>query len=109
VTGVQTCALPISVEFDERVAGTVMLVSGGYPGTYKKGIPMSGFESCQNSILFHAGTKRTGNSILTDGGRVLAISSYGPTMKDALAVSYSNAQKINFEGKYYRKDIGFDL
>jgi len=97
------------IEIDERAAVTVMLVSGGYPGAYTKGIPMSGFETTENSILFHAGTKLKDGDILTDGGRVLAISSYGSDMKEALAQSYANAEKINFEGKYYRKDLGFDL
>lgn len=98
-----------SVELDERTAATVMLVSGGYPGSYKKGIPMSGFENNRNSILFHAGTRQSDAGVLTDGGRVIAISSYGATIKEALAVSYANAGRIHFEGKYYRKDIGFDL
>jgi phosphoribosylamine--glycine ligase len=97
------------VEFDQRTAATVMLVSEGYPGSYKKGIPMSGFENNCNSILFHAGTKQSDGGVVTDGGRVIAISSYGKTMSEALAVSYANAEKIHFEGKYYRKDIGFDL
>jgi phosphoribosylamine--glycine ligase len=98
-----------SVEFDGRTAATVMLVSGGYPGSYKKGIPMSGFENSRNSIFFHAGTRQSGSAVLTDGGRVVAVSSYGTTMKEALVLSYENAGKIQFEGKYYRKDIGFDL
>ncbi len=98
-----------SIEIDERSAVTVMLVSGGYPGDYQKGIVMSGFENTENSILFHAGTKQVGNEIQTDGGRVIAISSYGSNMKEALAQSFANANKINFEGKYYRKDLGFDL
>ena len=98
-----------SIEIDERSAATVMLVSGGYPGDYQKGIVMSGFENTENSILFHAGTKQVGNEVQTDGGRVIAISSYGNNMKEALAQSFANANKINFEGKYYRKDLGFDL
>ena len=98
-----------SIEIDERSAVTVMLVSGGYPGDYQKGIVMSGFENTENSILFHAGTKQVGNEVQTDGGRVIAISSYGNNMKEALAQSFANANKINFEGKYYRKDLGFDL
>ena len=97
------------IEIDERAAVTVMLVSGGYPGDYTKGIAMSGFDATENSILFHAGTKQKGDDVVTDGGRVLAVSSYGANMKEALAQSYSNAEKINFEGKYYRKDLGFDL
>ncbi|WP_372774382.1 phosphoribosylamine--glycine ligase [Mangrovibacterium sp.] len=97
------------IEIDERAAAAVMLVSGGYPGDYTKGIPMSGFADTTNSLLFHAGTKQKGADVVTDGGRVLAISSYGATMNEALAQSYANAEKIQFEGKYYRKDLGFDL
>lgn len=97
------------VEFDERAATTVMLVSGGYPGSYTKGVPVSGLENNNSSILFHAGTRMSEAGVLTDGGRVIAVTSYGTDMKDALAVSYANAGRIHFDGKYYRKDIGFDL
>ncbi|MEN6453666.1 MAG: phosphoribosylamine--glycine ligase [Prolixibacteraceae bacterium] len=97
------------VEFDERTVATVMLVSGGYPGSYRKGIPISGLEDLNSSILFHAGTRRSDAGVVTDGGRVIAISSYGSTMNEALSYSYASAEKINYEGKYYRKDIGFDL
>ena len=98
-----------SIEIDDHFAATVMLVSGGYPGNYEKGKVIKGFEEIQNSILFHAGTKQEVNDIVTSGGRVLAVSSYGPSMKEALEQSYINAEKINFGGKYYRKDLGFDL
>lgn len=98
-----------SIEIDERTAATVMLVSGGYPGTYINGKKMIGFEKVKDSLLFHAGTKQTSKDIVTAGGRVIAISSYGSSMKEALAQSYTNAEKIDFEGKYYRKDLGFDL
>ncbi|MFV0553243.1 MAG: phosphoribosylamine--glycine ligase [Mangrovibacterium sp.] len=98
-----------TIEFDERAAANVMLVSGGYPGDYAKGIEMSGFEQVEDSILFHAGTAAKDDKVVTAGGRVLAISSYGATMAEALAKSYANAEKINYEGKYYRKDLGFDL
>ena len=98
-----------TVEIDERTAVTVMLVSGGYPGEYVNGKVMTGFEKVDNSISFHAGTKQLGKNVVTAGGRVLAISSYGSSMKEALTQSYGNAEKINFEGKYYRKDLGFDL
>ena len=98
-----------SIEIDERTACTVMLVSGGYPGSYEKGKVMGGFEQVENSILFHAGTKQQGSDVVTAGGRVIAISSYGSSMKEALGQSYHNAEKINFEGKYFRKDLGFDL
>ena len=98
-----------SIEFDERNAVTVMLVSGGYPGAYENGKVMSGFGDVNDSILFHAGTKQAENDVVTAGGRVIAVSSYGNSMKEALAQSYANAEKIDFEGKYYRKDLGFDL
>lgn len=98
-----------SIEIDDRSAVTVMLVSGGYPGSYENGKVMTGFDQCENSILFHAGTKQAESDIVTAGGRVIAVSSYGPSMKKALDQSYVNAEKINFEGKYYRKDLGFDL
>lgn len=98
-----------TVEFDERSAVTVMLVSGGYPGSYEKGKVMTGFDQVENSILFHAGTSFSDGDVVTSGGRVIAISSYGSSMSDALQQSYSNAEKVNFEKKYYRKDLGFDL
>ncbi|WP_346856048.1 phosphoribosylamine--glycine ligase [uncultured Draconibacterium sp.] len=98
-----------SVEFDERTAVTVMLVSGGYPGDYEKGKVISGTAKVSDSIVFHAGTKSAGGDVVTDGGRVIAVSSYGSSMKDALATSFKNAELIDFEGKYFRKDLGFDL
>lgn len=98
-----------SIEIDERTAVAVMLVSGGYPGSYEKGIVMNGLEKIDDSIVFHAGTKRIGNNICTDGGRVIAVSSYGATMNEALTCSYKNALRIDFEGRYFRKDLGFDL
>ena len=94
---------------DPRYAVTVMLVSAGYPGSYEKGKPISGLDQVKNSILFHAGTKRTDNGIVTNGGRVIAVSSYGTTKEDALARSFASIEKIDFEGKYFRHDIGFDL
>jgi phosphoribosylamine--glycine ligase len=97
------------IELDDRTCVTVMLVAGGYPGDYEKGKTMTGFENCEGSMLFHAGTKAEGDKVITNGGRVLAVSSIAPTMKEALAKSFANAEKIKFEGKYYRKDIGFDL
>ena len=99
----------MKIELDNRTCVTVMLVAGGYPGDYEKGKVMTGFDSTSGSILFHAGTKNSGNDIVTNGGRVLAVSSYGDTMEQALQASFSNAEKIKFEGKYYRRDIGFDL
>jgi len=98
-----------SFEVDERTATTVMLVSGGYPEDFEKGKTMTGFENIENSIAFHAGTKKVDNNIVTNGGRVLAITSFGTDIKDALKKSFANAEKINYEKKYYRKDIGFDL
>ena len=86
-----------------------MLVSGGYPQAYEKGKVMTGFENCEGSLLFHAGTKQEGDDVLTNGGRVLAITSLGRDMETALAKSFANAEKVKFEKKYYRKDIGFDL
>lgn len=98
-----------TIEIDERAATTVMLVSGGYPEAYAKGKTMSGLEKAKDSLLFHAGTKAADGKILTNGGRVLAITSYGENFKDALAISNKNAEVIDFDGKNYRKDIGFDL
>lgn len=98
-----------SIEIDERTAVTVMLVSGGYPGTYENGKTMTGFDEVENSILFHAGTKQESNKVVTAGGRVIAISSYGSSMEEALKQSYANAEKIEFDGRYFRKDLGFDL
>ncbi|MDR0823553.1 MAG: phosphoribosylamine--glycine ligase [Prevotella sp.] len=98
-----------TLEIDERYATTVMLVSGGYPGDYEKNKEISGLDLAQDSILFHAGTKLLNNKVLTNGGRVIAVSSYGNTKDEALALSFKNAEKISFDKKYYRKDIGFDL
>ena len=94
---------------DEDVATTVMLVSGGYPESYEKGKDISGLEEVENSILFHAGTRKEYDKILTNGGRVMAITSFGRTIEEALSKSFDNAEKVKFDGKYYRKDIGFDL
>lgn len=97
------------IEIDARFVTTVMLVSGGYPGNYEKGKIIQGFEHNEGSVLFHAGTKREGEKIVTSGGRVLAVSSWGASMKEALGMSYRNAALLKFEGSYYRTDIGFDL
>jgi phosphoribosylamine--glycine ligase len=99
----------VKLEVDSRTVTTVMLVSGGYPGTYENGKEIVNLEKINDSILFHAGTKAYGNKIVTNGGRVLAVSSFGGNRKEALAISNKNAGVIGFEGKYYRKDIGFDL
>jgi len=98
-----------TIEIDERSVTAVMLVSGGYPGNYENGKVITGFENVKNSIIFHAGTKNENNNIVTAGGRVIAISSYGTDMKSALETSYENAKNIQFDKKYYRKDLGFDL
>jgi phosphoribosylamine--glycine ligase len=98
-----------TLEIDERTAVSVMLVSGGYPGSYVKGYPISGLDQVKESIVFHAGTKLAEGQVVTNGGRVLAISSYGKDKADALAKSFVNAQKVEFQDKYFRRDIGFDL
>jgi phosphoribosylamine---glycine ligase len=99
----------IDIEIDERTAAAVMLVAGGYPGSYEKGKLIKGLHLVKDSIVFHAGTKLKDGAILSDGGRVLAVSSYGQNMKEALSNSYHSAGFIQFEGLYYRKDLGFDL
>ncbi|MBQ1987968.1 MAG: phosphoribosylamine--glycine ligase [Muribaculaceae bacterium] len=98
-----------SLEIDPRYAVTVMMVSGGYPGSYEKGKEISGTENVTDSILFHAGTKKDGEKLLTNGGRVIAVTSYGETKDEALARSFGSIKKINFYGMYFRRDIGADL
>jgi phosphoribosylamine--glycine ligase len=97
------------IEFDPRTAATVMLVSGGYPESYEKGKQIYGLNSIHDSIVFHAGTKADGPAVMTAGGRVLAVTSFGKDVDSALKISYENIKKIEFEGGYYRKDIGYDL
>ena len=99
----------IKVEFDHRSAATVMLVSGGYPEDYEKGKVISGIKSVKDSIIFHAGTHLEDSSVLTNGGRVLAVTSYGNTFREAVNQSYNSIEKVKFENMYFRKDIGFDL
>lgn len=98
-----------NLETDERSAVTIMLVSKGYPGNYEKGKEITGLDEVEDSIIFHAGTKEEDGCLLTNGGRVIAVSSYGDDKDEALKRSFSNAKKIKFDGKNYRKDIGFDL
>ena len=98
-----------TVAIDDRFVATVMLASGGYPGSYEKGKVITGLDQVKGSIVFHAGTKQDGDRIITSGGRVMAMSSYGRTLEEALETSYKNAAIIDFEKKYFRPDIGFDL
>ena len=99
------------IDFDvsEDVAATVMLVSGGYPEQYQKGKEISGIDNITESIVFHAGTRLKDDKIITDGGRVISITSFGKDIDEAVQKSLFNAEKTKFEGKYFRKDIGFDL
>lgn len=97
------------LELDDRYATTIVMVAGGYPEDYKKGDVITGLDNVTDSIVFHAGTKKEGSNIVTNGGRVLAISSYGKDKKEALEKSNANARKIDYSNKYFRKDIGFDL
>jgi phosphoribosylamine--glycine ligase len=98
-----------TIEFDERAAVCVMLVSGGYPEAYKKGYPITGIDQINGSIVFHAGTALKDGQVVTNGGRVIAVSSYGKDKAEALQKSFTEAQKIQFTDKYFRRDIGADL
>lgn len=99
----------VTLEIDERSATTIMVVSGGYPEEYDKGFEISGLEKIQDSIAFHAGTKLDNNKVVTNGGRVIAITSFGDNFQEAIKKSYQNIEKLHFDKMYYRKDIGFDL
>jgi len=99
----------VVLEIDNRSATTIMIVSGGYPEEYEKGKIISGIENIKDSIVFHAGTKLEDGKIVSNGGRVLAVTSYGENFQDAIKKSYQNIDKLNFDKMYFRKDIGFDL
>lgn len=99
----------INIEIDERAATTIMLVSGGYPEAYEKGKEITGLETIEGSIPFHAGAQMQDDKIVTSGGRVMAITSYGNTYKEAIKKSYQSIEKLHFDKMNYRKDIGFDL
>lgn len=99
----------IDLQIDERAATTVMAVSGGYPEDYEKGKEITGADTIEDSIVFHAGTKLQDGKVVTNGGRVIAITSFGKDFKEALQKSYQNMEKLHFDGMYYRKDLGFDL
>lgn len=99
----------VSLEIDDRSATTIMVVSGGYPEDYDKGFEITGLEKIQDSIAFHAGTKLENDKVVTNGGRVIAITSFGDNFQEAIKKSYQNIEKLHFDKMYYRKDIGFDL
>ncbi|HUH46783.1 MAG TPA: phosphoribosylamine--glycine ligase [Arenibacter sp.] len=99
----------IDLEIDERSATTVMAVSGGYPEAYEKGMEITGFNAIEDAVVFHAGTELKDGKVLTNGGRVLAVTAFGTDFKEALKKSYKNIGKLHFEKIYYRKDLGFDL
>ena len=99
----------VEIKIDPQTAVTVMLVSGGYPEAYEKGKEITGLEKVENSIVFHAGAKNKAGEIVTSGGRVMTVTSYGADFKSALETSYKSIEHIKFEGMNYRKDIGFDL
>ena len=99
----------VSLEIDERSATTVMIVSGGYPEEYEKGKEISGLDKVEGSLVFHAGTKLENGKVVTNGGRVLAVTSFGNDFQEAIKKSYQNIDKLHFDKMYFRKDIGFDL
>lgn len=99
----------ITIDIDERTAATVMLVSGGYPEAYEKGKKISGIETVSDSLIFHAGAKIDNGEVVTSGGRVMAITSFGKNHNEALKITYQTIEKLHFDKMYYRKDLGFDL
>ncbi len=99
----------VSIDIDERAATTIMLVSGGYPEAYEKGKEITGLEKVEDSIVFHAGANDKEGKVITSGGRVMAVTSYGDSYQEAIKKSYQSIEKLHFDKMYYRKDIGFDL
>jgi len=99
----------IDLEIDERTATTVMMVSGGYPGAYVNGKEITGFDTVDDAVVFHAGTQLKDGKVVTNGGRVMAVTAYGADFKEALKTSYKNIEKVHFDDMYFRKDLGFDL
>jgi phosphoribosylamine--glycine ligase len=99
----------IDLDIDPRTAATIMTVSGGYPEAYEKGIEIKGIETITDSLVFQAGTTIKNNKVVTNGGRVIAITSFGDSFQEAIKKSYQNVEKLSFDKMYYRKDIGFDL
>ncbi|MFT6839109.1 MAG: phosphoribosylamine--glycine ligase [Sediminicola sp.] len=99
----------IDLRIDDRTATTVMTVAGGYPEAYEKGKEITGYDDINDSLVFHAGTTLKDGKVVINGGRVMAITSFGENFQEALAISYKNLEKLHFEGMYFRKDLGFDL
>jgi phosphoribosylamine--glycine ligase len=99
----------ITLEIDQRSATTIMVVSGGYPEEFEKGKIISGFSEVKDSIVFHAGTKFENDTVVSNGGRVLTVTSYGNNFKEAIKKSYQNIAKLQFDKMYFRRDIGNDL
>ena len=99
----------LTLDIDERSATTVMVVSGGYPEDYEKGKEITGIQNITDSLVFHAGTKMEKDKVFTNGGRVLAVTSYGNDFQEAIKKSYQNINKLHFDTMYFRKDIGRDL
>ena len=99
----------VDLELDKRFCTTVMLVAGGYPGSYEKGNAITGIGRVKDAIVFHAGTKRQDSQVVTNGGRVIAVSAFGDTLCEALKQSYSQVAELDFKDKNYRRDIGQDL